>query len=426
MSIRIHCSHCDTVFEPPEDVWSARCPFCSHETEVPRTHQGFDHGTFRRRYRRAPGWLVVLITAMPPWGGPALVASFFLLLASAFMQSWTAAHSDRSATAMVRAIKQLELSTNADKNQDLLKSYDLVLLAWTTESADELATKAGLKKEVLRKNRSELAQKLWQSNLALAVNDSSERGLRSIEELEQEALSDEDLKPLANAAAEAWEMAKSGQVNRFIATARSAATAGEISKALADLGAAINWQMKAKGGKTTNDPLPEQLRKLITEISLRNGLIVDSAISRTIFTDLKTATARCQPTIEKRLLEKRYAVFQSPSSEANRIFQENAPYRLTVRYEENYGRPYEDTPHRIGIINVQMALSKGNSQLWAQSAMARTPRNPAQTAMGLSRLQLSKNTDGRVERRFNEAAWETVPAALSQSLQLLPMANQVN
>ncbi|MFM7594512.1 MAG: hypothetical protein ACKO85_22180 [Isosphaeraceae bacterium] len=422
MSIRIHCPQCDTVFEPPEGVWSAHCPFCGYESEVPHTHQDIDHGAFRKRFRRAPGWLVTLVAAMPPWGGPALVLSFFLLLASAFMQSWTAAHSDRSATAMSRALKSLESGKASGDNEKLLAGLDQVIAAWASESAETMALAAGLKKEAVKEQRKSLIQARWQKTLNLAAGQTGEKSLKLIEELEKEALGEPDLNSLAASATEAWAAARNRVVNQFRADFKFASESGQWQKAATALTSAVNLQTRARQSGQSQPALGDDLRVLVTQLARTHGVRINRSMIRTVFTDLPTASTRTLPTIQKQLADKGYIGMQSLSAEADKLFQEQSAYRLEVKFDETFGRPFEETPHRISIITIGMTFFKGPEQIWVQSATARTPRNPAQTAIGLSRIQLSKNTDERIERKFNEAAWETAPAALNQALQLVPVA----
>lgn len=359
---------------------------------------------------------------MPPWGGPALSLSFVLLLASAFMQSWTAAHSDRSANTMSRALKSLESGRASGDELKILAGVEQVLAAWASESAENLALAAGLKKESLKEQRRQLTQTRWQKSLEQARILTGEKSLKTLEELERQALTDPDLNLLAKSAAEAWQLAKTRQLSQFMENYAAAAAASKWSNALAAITSAINLQTRLRQSGQPPEPLGEAMKKSIAQLAGGHGVRVIASMTRTIFTDLPTASARTLPTIERQLADKGYFALQSLSAEANKLFQEQSAYRFEVKFEENFGRPFEETPHRIGLITIQMALFIGQEQLWVQSATARTPRNPAQTALGLSRIQLSKNTDERIERKFNEAAWETAPPALNQALQLLPVA----
>lgn len=422
MAIRIHCPQCDTVFEPPVEVWTALCPFCGYETEVPHTHQDIDHGTFRRKARRAPGWCVTLLAAMPPWGGPALVLSFILLLASAFMQSWTAAHSDRSATAMSRALKSLESARASGENDKILEGLDQVLAAWASESAENMATAAGLKKGSVKEQRKSLIQARWLKKRNLAAGLTDEKSLKLIEDLEKEALGEPDLNSLVDSAAKAWEEARSRLVNQSRADFSAAFNSGQWQKATMALTSAVNLQTRARRSGQGQQALGDELRDSVTQLARSHGVRINSSMVRTLFTDLPTASSRTLPAIRRILADKGYFELNSLSTEADKLFQDQSAYRLDVKYDETFGRPFEETPHRIGIITIGMTLFKRTDQIWVQSATARTPRNPAQTAIGLSRIQLSKNTDERIERKFNEAAWENAPSALNQALQLVPVA----
>lgn len=140
------------------------------------------------------------------------------------------------------------------------------------------------------------------------------------------------------------------------------------------------------------------------------------------FTSTATASSQILPLIVSLATAKGYALAEFADQAHQTLFLKSAAYTLDLQISERFGRGFEETPHRTTLIEVRMNLLRSGKSLWNQVATARTSKIPAQTAMGMSRLQLSKQSDERIERKLNEAAWETLPKAINQSMQLLEAA----
>ena len=414
----MNCPECDTVFEPPDDVWLARCPFCSCEVEVPHAHGHFNAGEFRMRLRKQPGWLIRLRAHLPGWANPVMVLSFSLLLLSLLMQAWMATHLDRSATAMSRAIADYK-SLDKKEIDDQIKSCDTLLAAWGTESAKAVAEQDGLKQAAVQSQRRSLMRDRWNATLALQYTQPAEAALKSIAELVEQAKADHDLSDLAQVARSQWQKRRHQAIQTALDQAQAAMANRNAAQAAQDLLTAERFWLET----LAEVPLPAEFESTIASFTRHlatwRGIRLDVQMNSTTFTTADQARPQVSPVLSQAWQAKGYVLPEFKSKNLNRLFQESSRFLINARIAERYGRGFEETPHRTTILEVKLALLQNGREVWSQVATARTPRIPARTAMGMSRLQLSKQSDEKIEKKLNEAAWESLPAALSQPLQLL-------
>lgn len=428
MGIRVICPECDTVFEPPAGVWSAQCPFCGRESEVPHAVQSIDSSKVRKRLRKPPGWLIVLLNHMPPWGSRVLISSFCLMLASFLMQTWTSAHSDQSKIAMQRAIRGLNLARSEQKPDALLKAIDATIQSWTTDSAQFAAQSAGLDRDSLKNERRFLARLIW-SNALKQLQESPDDALSRLDaagELADSASADQDLYELKPEAVRFWTLLRDDQVARHLGRSRELSQAQKAAESADELTASVAWNLKTRPEVAINAQLRAAIEAQALALAQSNGIVVASEMIRTVFTDLDHAALKIMPLVEKNLRDRNYVLLNSKDEALNQMFRDASKFRLVIKIDERFGRPFEDTPHRTTLVDTNFILSDKSKIIWQQTASARTPRIPARTSMGMSRLQLSKRSDEKVERKLSEATWESVPAGLNQTLQLLPQASQGN
>jgi hypothetical protein len=142
-------------------------------------------------------------------------------------------------------------------------------------------------------------------------------------------------------------------------------------------------------------------------------------VDRTFSTN-DEACRRLEPLIVADAERIGYVVGDLKDPKLNDLFREASRYRLEATISERFSRTFEDTPHRTTSLEFGFVLFEDGAEVGRRTATARTPRIPASTAIGMSRLQLSKRSDERIEKRLAEAAWETIPSPVRQALSSLP------
>lgn len=419
MSLRINCPECDTVFEPPGDVWSARCPFCAHEVEVPHTHGELNAATFRKRLRKQPGWLIRLRSHLPAWANPVLILSFSLLMLSFTLQAWMATHADRSATAMLRAIKAYQAVATTTDTDELIKSCDRLIAQWGPESANQVAAQAGLKLASIRHQRLNLVRNRWSAALHRQAGQNTQAALVAIATLIDQAKADQDLVELVPKGLSQWQKERSLAIGNSIERCRANIQSRNAAQAAEELINAEAFWLARLTEVTVPEEFDTTLTNLATQLARWRGIRFDVQMTSTTFTAAEQARQLTEPVAARAWKGKGYIAPRFKSDRLARAFQDSSTFRLSQRIAERYGRGFEETPHRTTILEVQLTLYQNNREVWSQQSTSRTPRIPARTAMGMSRLQLSKQSDEKIEKKLNEAAWESLPASLSQPLQLL-------
>lgn len=426
MALHILCPECDTVFEPPAGVWTAHCPFCGHVSEVPHTISTLDSTKFRKRLRKTPGWITDLLNHMPPWGGRVLVFSFILCLISSLLQAWTSAHSDQSRIAMIRAVENLAKARSGTDSEELIKALDGTLSVWDSESSEQVASEAGLIRDQIRKERKTLIQRVWSEALEkLNRNETDpEKRLQALSNLADRATEDDDLIELKSAALQFWRDLRDLETDKALNLADQQKSNAKAVASLESLKRAYRWANENRPEMDRNVDRLFKIEKFARQLAEWRGVIVVPEMVRTTFTDLPAASGQILPTVSQNLRTRDYLMAEPEDKDFAKWFQESSGFQLRVGIDEHFGRPFEDTPHRTTIITVLLKFNRGDETLWSQQATGRTPRIPAKTAMGMSRLQLSSKSDEKIEKRLAEAAWESLPQALNQVMQLLPEAGK--
>jgi len=414
----MNCPECDTVFEPPDDVWQARCPFCACEVEVPHTHGHLDASAFRKRLRKQPGWLIRLRGHLPGWANPVMVLSFSLLLISMLLQAWMATHLDNSARAMSRAIAGYKSNSNQEINARI-KACDTLIAAWSSDSAVAVAEQAGLKRVNIETERRSLVRERFNADLARQNQQDAEAALATIAELVDLTKSDRDLIDLAPSARTNWQNRRDSAIKNALDLASSNMAAQNAASAALAVQTAERLSLANLPEVPSAKVFDASIDQLARQLARWRGLRLDVQMTTTTFTSAEQARQLINPVLRKAWQEKGYVSPGFKSATLDRAFQVDSRFVMSVRIAERYGRGFEETPHRTTILEVKISLMDKGQEVWSQQATARTPRIPARTAMGMSRLQLSKQSDEKIERKLNEAAWESLPAALSQPLQLL-------
>lgn len=360
---------------------------------------------------------------MPGWGNAVLVISFSLFLVGVFMQAWVATHGDQASTAMRRAIRIYTADQAEATDKKRLEDLDNLISAWQSPSAEQVALAMGLVRNELVDKRRELIRHIWNHDLETASKLPADDALKQIEALNQKAADEPDLQRLLKVGTEKWRAIRAREINKNLELCRAATLRGDVKDAGEVLVRAEKFWLMMHPGVDDAGPFEELLVEETTILARKIGYIYEPRMVAKVFTETETARRITLPVISKAMMEKGYAAPQFTSARLPEVFRKNAAFRLAVEITERYGRGFEETPHRTTILEARLTLFRGSRVVTNQQATARTPRIPATTAMGMSRLQLSKQSDEKIERKLNEAAWETLPGALAQPLQLIPTAS---
>lgn len=357
---------------------------------------------------------------MPGWGNAVLVISFSLFLTGAFMQAWVATHGDQAATAMRRAIRSYTEDQSGATETKRLQNLEDVIGAWQSPSAEKVARASGLVRNELVEKRRDLIRQIWSHDLENAAKQPADDALKQIEALNQMTAGEPDLQNLLKVGTEKWQAIRAVEINKNLELCRVATLRGDAKAAGDSLVRAEKFWLMKQSGLNDAGQFEGLLAESTASLAQKIGYIYEPYMTAKVFNVTEDARRITLPTISKAMNDKGYAAPTLASRQLSDTFRKNAAFRLVVEITERYGRGFEETPHRTTILEARLTLFRGSRAVTNQQATARTPRIPATTAMGMSRLQLSKQSDEKIERKLNEAAWEALPGALTQPLQLIP------
>ncbi|MBI1325780.1 hypothetical protein GC170_21675, partial [bacterium] len=405
MSFRIHCPECDIMFEPPAGVWAAQCPFCGKLVEVPQVRAGSTSTEFRKRVRKGPGWWPRLRAHLPAWTNLVLATSFVMLLTSALIQAWLAAHEQRSSDAFLRAMVSWK-KAQADKDDaETVKAADRLIEILKSEPARELAAAQGLKESEVASMRRKAARANWERRLEGATKKPPDEAFADLSDLFRLAKADADSIDLAPKSVEAWARIRADTIRAAMSQFAAAFDKGESRSAWNSLKSAEGFLGRKFDDGSGSDPFRVEIGRAVDRIAGRFGLTFGFRMKARTFVSENDAKDRVLPLLEDRLGKLGYIVNDLKDPEYVKRFDDSAKYRMDVEVAEKYGRAFEDTPHRTTSIEFDFVLKSPGMADERRNVVVRTPRIPAKTAIGMSRLQLAKNSDERIERNLQQAAW---------------------
>jgi hypothetical protein len=408
------------MFEPPSGVWSAQCPFCGKKVEVPQIRAGETGSGFRKRIRKGPGWLLRLRAHMPSWANRVLVLSFVMILSSALIQSWLVAHGRRAANAVRRAHEAWTLAAASHDDAETLRAADRLLALLDTEEAKARAAKLGSKESEVRERRAFAARSYWDSRFVTAAKAPPLEALEAIADLHQESNSDSDLSTRTEKATQEWNSIRAGAVRSALDQCEAALAAKKNQAAWLSLKFAEDVYLKRLEDKQPDDEFRTGIIEAVKKVAGQFGMTIDFRLIAKTFSTVESASTRVLPLIRTKMKGEGYVFGDLESPDFRAKFSEFTKYRLEIEVSEKYGRKFEDTPHRTTTLDFIFVLKSDGAPDEKRSAVARTPRIPAKTAIGMSRIQLAKQSDERVERNLATAAWDEVDGPISQAIGGLP------
>jgi|GEM_PF-6837561 len=420
MSFRIHCPECDIMFEPPGGVWTARCPFCGKPVEVPQIRPGEEPKGYRQRVRKGPGRWLVLRAHLPTWANLAMAASFVMIMTSILIQSWLAAGRLRSADSFERALDSWNQALASRQDAETVKAADRLLALLQSPEAKVFVVDRPIDAQSIRSQRRTAAQADWNRRFQVATGARSAEGLSAMKSLWAETSADTDLAGFASRASDAWAALRADLILADLARFEVAIAANESRKAADALKSAETVMLASLDDQDQSIRVHEGIAEAAQKLAARFGLSIRFRLAEATFTDDKTARQRVVPLFEDRLRASGYVIMKFRDEAVDRMFREAVKYRLDLDVAERYGRTFDDTPHRTTTLQFDFVLNAAGLDPQRRNAVARTPRIPAKTAIGMSRLQLSKRSDDKIERTLDEAAWDSIAGPVSQAIGTLP------
>ncbi len=408
------------MFEPPAGVWAAQCPFCGKQVEVPQMRAGSAQPEFRKRVRKGPGWWPVVRSHLPGWTNLALSAVFLMLLTSALIQAWLAAHEKRTSDAFERAVESWNKAIAGGNAAETVKSADRLLLMLKTDSARELAAARGLQETDVATRRKTAARADWERRFEAAIELSPEASFADLSDLFGLAKSDPDLSSQAPLAAEAWAKRRAEVMRTAMAQVAAALEKGESASAWKSLKTAESFLVRTMDQNSAEDPFRAEISQAVERIAGRFGMTFVLSTKATVFVSENAARERVVPILQERMGKMGYLFDDLTDPEFVKRFRQAARFRMEIGVTEKYGKPFEDTPHRTTAIEFDFVLKSAGMNDERRNVVVRTPRIPAKTAIGMSRLQLAKNSDERIERTLQQAAWDSIAGPVSQTVGSFP------
>ncbi len=420
MSFRIHCPECDIMFEPPAGVWTAQCPFCGKPVEVPQIRPGEEPKGYRQRVRKGPGQWLRLRAHLPSWANLAMAASFGMIMSSALIQAWLAAGRLRSAESFERALESWNQALASRQDAETVKAADRLLAILQSPDSKTIARDTPVDEKDIRSRRKSAAHADWNRRFQAASSQRSVEGLAALKSLWAETANDLDLAGFASPARVAWSSLRADLIRDNLARFEAAFAANESPKARDALQSAENVMLESLEDQAKSPQFDEGIAAAAQRLAARYGLSIRFRLVEATFSDEKSARERVVPLFEERLRAIGYVIGKFRDETLDRRFREALKYRLEIDVAERFGRTFDDTPHRTTTLQFDFVLTAAGQDPQRRNAVARTPRIPAKTSIGMSRLQLSKRSDEKVERTLDEAAWESIAGPVSQAIGTLP------
>lgn len=408
------------MFEPPIGVLTALCPFCGKAVEVPQFRPGDKPVGYRKRIRKGPGWWLMLRAHLPSWANRAMAASFVMIMTSALIQSWLAAHRLRSADDLERALQAWNQAIESRRDAATVEAADRLLAILQTIDPKEIAEVDSIDAAKIRELRSKAAQADWTRRLQAALALRKASGLNDLKALVAEAAADADLARFTAHARDAWAALRQELMRADLARFEAALAANRGEEAENALKSAENVMIEQVEDRSATPPADAEITLAVDRLAARLGLAIRFRLTEANFANESFAREKALPLFEDRLRALGYVIGKFRHAELERRFRDGARYRLDIDVAERFGRPYEDTPHRTTTIQFDLVLSAAGIAPQRRNAAVRTPRIPAKTAIGMSRLQLSKRSDEKIERKLEEAAWESITGPVTQAAVSLP------
>lgn len=404
------------MFEPPGGVWAAQCPFCGRQVEVPQFRAGTPVTEFRKRVRKGPGWLPKLRSHLPGWANLALATSFVMILSSSLIQAWLAAHEQRSSDAYLRARDSWNRAIAGTDDSETVKAADRLLEILKSDAVREIASAQGLMESEIAGRRRLSARADWERRFSEASTKTPEEAFVNLGDLYRLATSDSDLNGLASQAAEAWSRIRSDRIRADLAQFAVALEKGESHAAWNSLTSAAGFLGLKFGESSGSDAFRDEIGQAVERIAGRYGLTFGFRLKARTFVSETDARERVLPLLEDRMGKLGYLVNDLKDPVFGKRFQDAAKYRMEIELSEKYGRAFEETPHKTTSLEFDFVLKSPGMGDERRNVVVRTPRIPAKTAIGMSRLQLAKSSDERIERNLQQAAWDSIAGPVSQTL----------
>jgi len=357
---------------------------------------------------------------LPGWTNLALAAVFVMLLTSALIQAWLAAHEKRASDDFARAVESWNQAVAGGDFAETVKAADRLLLMLKTASARDLAAARGLQETDVSTRRKTAARADWERRFEAATELSPEASFAALADLFRLAKSDPDLSSQAPLAVAAWAKRRTEVIRAAMAQFAAALEKGESPAAWKSLKTAESFLVRTIDENSADDPFRAEISQAVDRIAGRFGMTFVLKTKATVFVSENAARERVVPILQERMSKMGYLFDDLTDPDFAKRFRQAARYRMEIGVTEKYGKTFEDTPHRTTAIEFDFVLKSAGANEERRNVVVRTPRIPAKTAIGMSRLQLAKNSDERIERNLQQAAWDSIAGPISQTVGTFP------
>jgi hypothetical protein len=381
-----------------------QCARCATWVEVPYLPR--DGVWTRPRFRRhhAP-WVI-----RAAWAGVALLAVVVAIVAgTTVVASRGRAARDATVDALVASADDAEKSGRPERALSEIEAALALLHSEGTCPAGRL--------EELTARRDGLSVREAEARIATAAAAEPEAAVGDLLSLEARAAKDRALEPLIPAILGAVDAARRRQAASALAVARRAVAEGRPLDALEAGERALAVAEKLEGG--AGGSIAADARALMTPIIARLGVVVVQLPGTfTIGTASAYDAALC-PILADALRRHGFAP-RPPTGPSRPLWEVHASHRLEFQVSEAMGVLYLHSQNRLSLINVDLAVRRGQQSLWSAHVNARTQVPLPDLAAGVASRIAVAGRDLDMEHRLYEDARASAVGQVAFHLKALP------
>jgi hypothetical protein len=386
-----------------------RCGWCSTFVEVPFLPRSPGKPRFRGQARR-PAWVPWA------WGGLALAGVLIVILGTR--------HSIRVHERRKVEANLAELTTTAEDAEkaghldQAIIDYDTAIQA--TRAADGPKSQRA---DDLRQHRDQIAKRFVQTKLA-AIAARLAHDPRAVvadgQALLDRVRHDRAVKDLEGEVQDLIVRARSQQAEFDLATAHRARDAGKDADALAlceQTAQAVGYLDSRTGARLMQDA-----DALVAEIVARRGAVVEPVHGEFTLGSSEDSDGLLHPLVAEAL--RKHGYIPRPASSAwLSVWDEHAPYHVSLNIVEFWGSHYMHSKNRTSGFRIRMNLSRNGTPLWSVGPFSVRTSNPLPNlpAYQASRLELEGSRQRpEIERLLYDEGHTRMREAIVQRLHNLP------
>jgi hypothetical protein len=265
----------------------------------------------------------------------------------------------------------------------------------------------------LGRRRDMLAHRDAEALLAGAATAEPAQAVATCEELLDRCAADPALADLDGRVRDQLRRARIRQAETDLAAARQALANGQPRQAVDRAAQVLQTARGLPPGPSQR--FTAEAHALAERVARRRGVLLVFPGGRNPLTD------RLDPLLTNALHERGYVSLPARSP-FHSLWEEQAPYRLTVAITETLEGFYLQSQNRTSRIDAELTLTEGTIRRWSAHLMGRT-RVPLLDlpAFEAGRLAVGSRRDPAIERRFRDDAEAALLAVLDAKLAGLPV-----